>query len=107
VAVTGATFDLTKAYDATVLPSVAATNGRIALFDPTLSLLTSVKPDGSARRVIARCRRKLADPPRAFVLALVERSVSHEADAVPQQQRDRVVPDGNPMRRLCSRTARG
>jgi hypothetical protein len=56
VAVAGATLDLTHESDATVLPNAVAANGRIALLDPTLSLLTSVKPDGSARRVVARCR---------------------------------------------------
>jgi dipeptidyl aminopeptidase/acylaminoacyl peptidase len=55
-AVTGATLDLTHESEATVLPDAFAANGRIALLDPNLSLLTSVKPDGSARRVVARCR---------------------------------------------------
>ena len=52
LAVTGASLDLTRKSDAMVLPDVVAANGRIALFDPTSSLLTSVKPDGSARRVL-------------------------------------------------------
>lgn len=60
VAVTTASLDLTHESDATVLPNVVAANGRIALFDPTLSLLASVKPDGSARRVVTRCRHQSA-----------------------------------------------
>src|SRR4051812_24614706 len=63
MAVAGSTFDLTQESDGTVLPNAVAANGRIALFDPTLSLLTSVKPDGSARRVVARCRH-LSSPCR-------------------------------------------